>query len=246
MSESTINVPKVGRVKRSYVIGAAAAVAAFVLWRYWSAGSSEPAAEEPSDTDVDDSSVTDTPGGPLANDRTGNTYSDENTSGTITTNEQWSAAVLDRLSITGYDSTTIVAALGKYLSRQQVTTAEAIIIRAGIAVAGYPPVGGPYQIIESTAPAPGTSHANTPQTPDAPRIQARHRDYLVIDWNPVRDATTYAIEVNGKIRTMGNTTQAVQRGLKPKTAYRIRVRSGNSKGWSKWSAGINTTTTAKG
>lgn len=247
MSEgATIDVPKVGRVKRSYVIAAGVGVAVFVLWRYWASASSSADDAAPADTEVDDSSVTDSPGGPTTSDRTGNTYSDENTDGVITTNDQWSNAALERLSLTGWDTTAVATALGKYLTRQALDPKEALIIRAAIAVTGLPPVGGPYEIIESTAPAPGASHANTPGQPDAPKIQKRHRDYLVIDWNPVRDATTYQIDVNGRVRTMGNATQAIERGLKPKTAYRVRVRAGNSKGWSKWSAGVHTTTTAKG
>src|SRR5262249_7358264 len=58
---------------------------------------------------------------------------------TATTNAQWSAAALGQLTSQGFDGTAVLAALGLYLVGGNLSAAQADIVRAAIAIEGYPP-----------------------------------------------------------------------------------------------------------
>lgn len=61
----------------------------------------------------------------------------------VTTNAQWTQAAINQLTSEGYDGQTVSAALGAYITGQQVTSAQQSIIQAAIGVEGYPPQPGP-------------------------------------------------------------------------------------------------------
>lgn len=240
----TINVPKVGPVKKVYAYGAGGLVAAYVLWRYYQAGSA-PAA--PTEYQPDSSSVTQSGSGPLTSDRTGNTVDTPDGDAPITTNAQWTMAAQDRLSLAGWQDQTIVQALGKYLSRQPLTDPEALIVRSALAVAGPPPQGGPYTIILVTG---GNTTAPKPQVPPkmaAPTVHTYHGDNVILVWGGVAGATAYELAVYGQgSRTLKAQTNYRWTGLRPLTSYRVRIRAKNSKGWGPWSDFRTFKTTKKG
>lgn len=62
--------------------------------------------------------------------------------GTPATNAQWAAAAEAQLEASGYNPTTVAAALGKYLTGGTVTLDQQTIVQAAIAVENYPPVPG--------------------------------------------------------------------------------------------------------
>lgn len=59
-----------------------------------------------------------------------------------TTNAQWSAAAVSALTAQGYTGTQVLGALGPYLAGQPISTSQASVVQAAIAVEGYPPVPG--------------------------------------------------------------------------------------------------------
>lgn len=59
-----------------------------------------------------------------------------------TTNAQWSQAAISQLTSEGYDSQTVSAALGAYITGNNLTAAQVPIVQAAIAIEGYPPVPG--------------------------------------------------------------------------------------------------------
>jgi hypothetical protein len=63
--------------------------------------------------------------------------------GTYSTNAQWSQSAEQSLVQAGYSSTTVLAALGLYLTGGSLSASQVSIIQQAIAVAGYPPTEGP-------------------------------------------------------------------------------------------------------
>jgi len=59
-----------------------------------------------------------------------------------TTNAQWTQAALTALTGEGYSATTVLAALGLYLTGGQLNANQEAIVNAAIASEGYPPVSG--------------------------------------------------------------------------------------------------------
>jgi hypothetical protein len=59
-----------------------------------------------------------------------------------TTNAQWSQAAVSALTNAGYDATTVLAALGIYLTGGNLTSDQASVINSAIAAEGYPPQPG--------------------------------------------------------------------------------------------------------
>jgi hypothetical protein len=63
---------------------------------------------------------------------------------TVTTNAEWAQAAESYLTANaGVDMATLSAAIGKYLTARQLTTAEQGLVDQAIAFSGYPPVSGP-------------------------------------------------------------------------------------------------------
>lgn len=247
MSE-TINVPKVGPVKKSYVLGAGGVVGAYVVYRYWSAantGSSPPAA---ADYEPDTSSITQAGGAPLASDRTGNTTDTSGTDGQITTNDQWTDRAVEKLTtIGGWESRTVLTALGKFLARQPLTDQEALIVRAATAAAGQPPVGGPYPVVLVSGGHTEPAKASVPPRPSGLFVNTVHDDNVILQWPAVAGATGYDIDVSHKpIKRVGAVTSDRATGLHSQTRYTARVRARNSHGAGPWSSVINFSTGKKG
>src|SRR5208282_167517 len=59
-----------------------------------------------------------------------------------TTNAEWSAAAISALTAQGFTGTQVLGALGPYLAGQAISTSQASVVQAAIAVEGYPPVPG--------------------------------------------------------------------------------------------------------
>jgi PASTA domain-containing protein len=60
----------------------------------------------------------------------------------VTTNAQWTQAAVTQLQQDGYQATSVLTALGKYINGVAVNANEAGIVQAAIAVEGYPPQAG--------------------------------------------------------------------------------------------------------
>lgn len=231
----TIDIPGVGPVKSTYVwVGGAlvAGIAGYAWWQY--SRNREPAdfvGASPEDFGVSDY---DSPLGDSGGNSTGSfSQLDPNA---ITTNSRWTLDAVDKLSDRGYDSATVIAALGKYLQRKGLTEAEIAIVQAALAVSGPPPEGGPYPITNALPPPPSTGPGDDDDDDDddpPPTTLAKVSgiDYVNIwtfaielHWRKVDNATGYKITVNGSpYMTVGKITGVMLRNnIRPGT-YTVTV-----------------------
>jgi hypothetical protein len=151
----TVNLPGLGPVKSTYVWAGGAAIVGIAGYAWWQYSKNQ----QPADfvgASPDDFGVTDYDS-PLGSSGTNSTVNvSQLDPAAIDTNAKWTIDAADKLSDRGYDSATVVAALGKYLQRKGLTEAEILIVQAAIAVSGPPPVGGPYPITNALPNPPST------------------------------------------------------------------------------------------
>lgn len=143
----------------------------------------------------------------------------------LKTNAEWSQFVRDDLSgRSGYDSGVVSAAVGKYLARKPLTSAEVSIIQQANAVAGEPPEGRPWMIIPegpgpaAVAPGPVTGLKLVSATPTS----------VTVGWSATPGASGYELRRDGGGVARKTGTTHTSGGLKPNTSYRFGVRSINS------------------
>lgn len=162
------------------------------------------------------------------------------------TNGQWAQAAEDYLSSTvGADTTTVAAALGKYVTGQALSSDQVSVIEQAIAFVGYPPVNGPDgyppQIRTqpppaggttpppstappptSTSPPPATPPPSAPATPATPggvRATA-YTNYIDVGWAPVPGATGYTLHATYQEPASGGS------GIYPGTVFGTSGRIG--------------------
>lgn len=156
----TINVPGLGPTKSVYVYAGGALVVGIVGYAWWKNSQNQPTDYVGASEDDFGVSDYDSPLGNSGANSTGN-Y-DSTDPDALTTNAKWTAFAVEKLSTYGWDAGLIATALGKYLARQGLTEAEIDIVRAAIAAAGPPPIGGPYPI-NNALPVPTPTNP-TPET----------------------------------------------------------------------------------
>lgn len=247
MSE-TVDVPKVGPVKKPVVIAIAAGGAAFVGWRYYQ---SRQAAAADATAASTDGSFTD-PGSIPAVDGayTGQSVglpdssqppSSSDYGFTGTTNSQWTQYAASQLSMSGtYDYSTVLADLGAYLAGKPLTTAQITIVQAAIAVAGNPPEGSHPLIPGGDTPITVAPTGLTATAINSTSVQLR--------WSAVPGAASYRIWQDGVSQVVGDSfTAGGQVGnLKPGTRYTFHVSAETASGHDgPKSAGVSVTTPAQ-
>jgi hypothetical protein len=158
---STVKVPLLGTHKKGTVIGVAiggTVIAGYMIYKY----KKDATAEASDQTDGEDTGYGDTGDGQADysgayGDGGGSYYTGGGGGGypwppwpappgggdtAITTNAQWTQKSLKDLKADGYQTRPVLDALGKYIYGVGVNDAETSIIRAAIALEGYPPVEG--------------------------------------------------------------------------------------------------------
>lgn len=174
------------------------------------------------------------------------------------TNAAWAQAAEAYLTQNGADPTTVSAALGKYLTGQQVTDAQAAVIQSAIAFEGYPPVSGqdsyPPSIRQAPVPTGGGPKPPPPPPPvdkAPPTPTGMHligptlRNAISFGWNAVPGGCDhYEVHMDGReIGTTAN-TNTYGGNLKPGTRHTFQVMA-VSKGGHKSAPASLTATTAK-
>jgi hypothetical protein len=91
-----------------------------------------------------------------------------------TTNAQWAAAAEAQLEASGYNPTTVAAALGKYLTGGTLTLDQQSIVQAAIAVENYPPVRGANGFPPQMHVAGGSGQTPDPGSGKGKLIGHRH------------------------------------------------------------------------
>jgi hypothetical protein len=141
----TINLPGLGPTKATYVYAGGALVIGIVGYAWYqnqkATANADFVGAQPEDYATGEY---DSPLGNSGGNSTGD-Y-DSTDPNAIRTNAQWTAFAVEKLSTYNYDAATVASALGKYLARQGLTETEIGIVQQAIAVAGPPPIGGPYPI----------------------------------------------------------------------------------------------------
>lgn len=223
-----MDVPKVGKVKREYLYAGGAAVAGYVLWRYYQAShaaAASAAAAPPESAGTIGADIGSGTGGYYdPNGQAG--IGDSTTVGTvISTDQQWYDRALLALEDAGYDTGAGALALGKYLRSEPVTAREQDMIKVALAAAGPPPSGA-KAIVTDTSPTPSGLRApqhlrsgGTPTTATIPLV-----------WDAVAGASGYVVYRGAQqLATVGGTSYTAG-GLAAGTSYGFTVRAQNTGG----------------
>ena len=184
----------------------------------------------------------------------GNLISSEPTAGGYSSNGAWAQGVETYMTETaGADPTTVAAALGKYISGQDMTQDQISVAQQAIAFQGYPPVSGSdgYPPSMRTTPVTTTPTPTAPKIPPAPanmRLLESSPTTIDVGWNTaVGGASIYHVYRAGvqQATVYGTFYQAT--GLKPGTKYGpFTVKAANAAGQlSPASNGVTVTTPKK-
>lgn len=226
--DGTVNLPKIGAVKKKTLLLIGIPFAGFVGWRWWQArnGAADYTETEPEDAGFEDPGMLPSVSGAVSDD---NSYGlpdggNANTGGSIddygfhgTTNAQWTQYATTQLVASDvWSYTDIVTALGAFLDDQPLSATQIQIVQAAIAVAGYPPVGN-HTIIPVTQtpvslPAPtGFKASNVGQTS------------CTLTWNAVSGASKYTLSRDGVHFENSADLKSTPTGMKAGTSYTFTV-----------------------
>lgn len=215
----TVHLPGAGDVPKKYLAGGGAALAGYVVYRYYRARQEA----------EDDAAAADTPGYadgsevlpivPGAVGGVGVSGGETTTtvdSGRPSTNAAWTNLAADGLEAAGLSRATVLNALGDYLARRPLSTSEQQIVQSAIALAGYPPEGT-YSIIPGGDVAITTAPVITGVTTTTTTA--------VVSFSAVPGAGYYRAYRTGAAGTVGatETSPVTVYGLAPNTAYTFYV-----------------------
>lgn len=224
-----IEVPKVGKLPLKIIVPVGVLAVAYVGYRWYQSRGASTATVDPNANDFgsDDGTIPDTlnpfPSSPPASGGSGDTGAVDVGPGSFTNDAQWTDYAATKLSQDGqYSYTDIATAIGLALGGKSTTDAQQQILRAVIAVAGYPPVGT-LSIVSGGNTAP--VGVPIPARPTATSSTFH------MSWAPVAGADHYVItnKSSGSTYTTTTTSYTVT-GLKPSTTYTFTVAAANAAG----------------
>jgi hypothetical protein len=223
---SDVDVPKVGKVKRTYLYAGGAAVAGYVLWRYHQASQAAAApAPDPESAGTIGADIGSGAGGYYDPNGADGVSGDTTVGTVVSTDQQWYAAALLALEDAGYDTGAAALALGKYLRSEPLTAREQDMVKVALAAAGPPPSGA-RAVVTDNSPTPsglrapqGLRSGGTPTTAAIPLV-----------WTSVAGASGYVVyRGSAQLGTVTGTSYTAT-GLSPNTAYTFTVRATNTGG----------------
>lgn len=225
----TVNVPKVGKVKKSHLYIAVGGTALFVGWRWYQARAYSDSGDTTYTTadigeGIDASGIIGA-GGVSGNTQYGGTTTDGTSADVIDTNAEWTQKAVELLSNAGMDPATVYAALGDYLAQKPLTSSEQSIVRSALAATGNPPVGGPYTITEQV----GAVTLGAPQNVRATEVG---NDYVILSFDRVTNAGYYRAYRSGASTNVGagDGPPIKVTGLTPNTKYTLYVAADTTTG----------------
>lgn len=135
-------------------------------------------------------------------------------------NGEWTRFATSHLQSLGANGTVVVSALGKFLQRKPLSRLEADLVSQAVAVAGFPPDGRPWTIIEGGDDTPPAE--TEPDAPTNLRTDWVRQTSVKLVWAGTADS--WRVErVGGGTATRSGRSH-VSGGLKPDTEYTFRVR----------------------
>lgn len=226
--EGTADVPGVGKIKKRYILIPAGVAGAYVAWRWYQANqdannTDTTASGLYSSEDLSDYGLSTTGGSTTVTGNTGSTTTDATTDA-IDTNAEWTNKAIELLTNQGYDGATVAAALGDFLARRALDKTEATIARAALAVAGQPPVNGPFSVIEEA----GTSTGTLPAPTNLKAWGTPTTTQVGMQWDTVSGALHYRIYRSDQgDEPIGDSvdTKFNAKGLSPHHSYSFFVRA---------------------
>ncbi len=216
-----MQVPAVGRVKKTYVIAGAAVVAGIVGYAWWRRGQAPADIPAYTEEDVISDGIADTAGG-VAGGSANSGGASHDGSTAPDTDAEWAQQANELLGGL-FEPGALSVALGRYLTHQSLTSDQANMVRATIGQLGYPP-GGQYPLDTSTGATPSAL-----TEPKSLRLWSSPKgttgtDWVAIEWNAVPGATDYRI-YRGSGDSIGASTDTKHyvQGLRPGTSYTFTV-----------------------
>lgn len=221
---------KGGGRQRKLILGVAAVAVGYVGYQWWKArGASDATVPVTGDVGapLEASGIVGAPAsgniqyaGTTTDTRTGPTP------GNFASNAEWTDYAVDKLSSSGgWSAGAVYAALGDFLARRPLDDTEAGIVRAAVAAAGNPPVGGPYTVI-------GQVGQVTLKAPTGLKVAATTRSSVDITFSPVPGATGYYAYRSGIVDNVSGSrdTKITVSGLSAGKTYKIQVAAFTSTG----------------
>lgn len=230
--DGNIDLPGVGGgVPKKAVLAVAVGAAAFVGWKYWQ-GRNGTGDDAGTDTTVSDFADTGgipgvlgavSPTNSYGSSDTGSTSDSGSVPGKFTTNADWTNYARTQLGNT-YEDSAMVEALGNFLAAKPTSDEQQKIVRAALAVAGYPPVAG-YALV-------GGGNTAITVYPENVHVQSVGQDSAVIAFNAVSGATSYRVYRSGISSNVGasNVSPITISGLQPNTSYSVQVSAFSASG----------------
>lgn len=219
----TVKIPGIGPVEKKWVYVGAAAAVGFVGYAYWNKSRADAAESEVSDFTEGpgyamDSGVDEyvNPGGsqePVVEDRN---QAPQN-------NIEWGQDAIEFLNDNGFEGGAI--AVGLYMTRQDLSSTQANMIRAVHGAIGPPPVGSYPITVTPNAPPP------KPSVPKltAPTGLSAHdigRTTVGLLWNAVSGARYYSVKLSSRAAPYNTaSTHLSIAGLKRNTTHKVQVRA---------------------
>ncbi len=219
-----VDIPKVGPVNKKVLIGVGVALAGFLAWRYYLAGSGAAPADEGAaaeDAGYEDGGTIPAVEGATDWYGSGSSSSGDTTSSTsqaLTTNAAWSQYASNQLvALDVASGSDIATALGNYLAGRPLTSAQQAIVQAAIAYAGYPPVGTHVVV-------PG-GDTDITVAPTGLKVIGQSPNSVTLSWVAVAGASFYDVYRSGAASNAvrSGATSATISGLNPNTSYTFQV-----------------------
>lgn len=224
-----VDIPKVGKLPKKVIIPLAVGIAGFIGWRVWV--SRQAAAADASTADVSDFAADGTVPPVLGAVSPTNSYGSGDTGATdngsnpgrFDTIAEWTDYVVTKLQQSNtwaYED--IITAIGNSLAGKPTTAIQQDIVRAAIAVGGYPP-GGTLTLVSGGSTAPMTA-------PVLSRSTATDTTFTM-SWGSVAGADHYVVtrkDGGGSYNVTGGTYTVT--GLRSNTTYSFTVAAANAAG----------------
>lgn len=226
---ATVKIPGIGPVDKKWVYVAGAATVGIVGYAYWNKSRADAAETEVADFTEGTGYAIDSGVDEYVNPGGSQAPVEQDFNPAPSNNLEWGQAAIEFLSDQGFEGGAI--AVGLYMTRQDLSSVQANMIRAVHGAIGPPPVGSfPITVTPNTPtpnPEPDPDPSDFPKM-TAPTGLSAHdisRNTVGFLWNAVSGARYYTLSISGKGSFNTASTHYSAVGLKPNTRYSAKVRA---------------------